>query len=837
LGTENKKSIVYRVEKTKKEWSIKQIFSSSKKLKNMIVCPQPFITEYDNKTRKEHYSYRLFLGMDNGDKTYRIVSVTEHGKIFYQVVGPKKTQTKYYDEEDYVEYWSNMNAVWALPVAFHPAGHQLLWKDKNNNYFVAGYDCNIWGKSTPTKLSLKNKEVVVPTPNGLGIISWQKNTDGIEMYLIPKKSSSHQLTEYKFEAAPVSVPDGRGIVGKTVKNGVNTLHYAPIQVPLHNVLNAWLFINSAGELDLFQKQFGLFRPTNDEQLYQLYETENYSRCSPTRPYLITTDIFWEIFGAAYQGIFIVKEREQAIPNFWQFINEAGNYFKTNNKASKWNAVFATLKDLKVNNKTNKEVLRIVNENNDVSDVTQEFYAYSDLKPRGHYTSTPEMELYFRAFRYFTTILSDSENQIVLKELENLPTEISKYAINWIESYSEFIAPSRSLLVWKNLKMTIPKYCQYPKKETAIFPLSWGFDNEIFYNAVYHEDWAENMRIQGTPDRNGFVPDDKKRFLPSGLDIAAVLDNGFADKLLANEYAKYPPLRKMITNLRSNYKTHSNTTDFKTNLYNQWLNAMAVQWADSVNPVGNKGKEIWQAKRLQTGLATWATLRHATVLVNERSAAECGEGGFEEMIMKSPKGSVEADPYTFRAIADLFQELLKTTSKLKSNSATQQAVYNGLIERLKEAKEETLLFAAMAEKERKGEKLTEKECEKILWVARVAEHLFLVFRSLEDNEYGLSTPDPIGKITDVAAVNWARGFGEGVFSYLMAAVGNPMEWNYIVPYYGRYQIVRGSIYSYYEFESQELLNDKEWLQRIAKQPVLPWTKPYIYSTKSYINTGY
>ena len=264
--------------------------------------------------------------------------------------------------------------------------------------------------------------------------------------------------------------------------------------------------------------------------------------------------------------------------------------------------------------------------------------------------------------------------------------------------------------------------------------------------------------------------------------------------------------------------------------------MAVQWADSVNPVGNYGKEIWQVKRLQTGLATWATLRHATVLVNERVAAEAGEGGFEDILMKSPRGCVEADPYTFKAIANLFQELLKTASKLKSNTAAQQAVYNGLIERLKEAKEETLLFSALAEKERKGEKLTDKEYEKILYVARVVEHLFLIFRSLDAEGYGLSTPDPIGKIADVAAVNWARGFGQGVFSYLMAAVGNPTEWNYIVPYYGRRQIVKGSIYSYYEFESQELLNDEEWRERINKQAVLPWVEPYITRQRTSINAN-
>ena len=63
-----------------------------------------------------------------------------------------------------------------------------------------------------------------------------------------------------------------------------------------------------------------------------------------------------------------------------------------------------------------------------------------------------------------------------------------------------------------------------------------------------------------------------------------------------------------------------------------------------------GRQTWAAKRLQTGLASWATLRHASVLVNDRTAAECGEAGFEPIIMTPPRGYVEPDPKSFEAIA-------------------------------------------------------------------------------------------------------------------------------------------------------------------------------------------
>ncbi len=84
----------------------------------------------------------------------------------------------------------------------------------------------------------------------------------------------------------------------------------------------------------------------------------------------------------------------------------------------------------------------------------------------------------------------------------------------------------------------------------------------------------------------------------------------------------------------------------------------MQWADDVVSPNAAGDEaLWRSKRLQTGLASWATLRHATVLVNERTTAECGEAGFEPIVLRPPRGYVEPDPRTFEAIAALFDSLL------------------------------------------------------------------------------------------------------------------------------------------------------------------------------------
>ena len=589
-----------------------------------------------------------------------------------------------------------------------------------------------------------------------------------------------------------------------------------------------MFTNSTEEINHFQKQFGLFRPNSHNQLYELYETENYycgryDRRSPTRPYIVTTDLFWELFGAAYQGLFMVKERDEAIPNFWKFILEADKYYKKLNSNSKWVPVFATLKDLYYGNIKNKEVVNINNGIDVFCEITGDNYSYSNLKPRGHYVSSPEMKKYFRAFQYFTTIFKNKQELLI--ELNQLPVNITIHAEKWIKSYTGFISPSRSPLVWSKLPQQAPTYCQYPQKEFTLFPLSWGFDNEVLNSTIYHSNYPAEYQVVG-------------RLLSSGIDLASCLGNSFAEDLLASDYQKYPQLKKVIDNLKTNFKNNSKDTNYNKNLYQNWINAIATQWADSIpSPNGMADREIWHTKRLQTGLATWATLRHATVLVNERSVAECGEGGFEEILMRAPRGYVEPDPNTFGAIANLFDIALSYVSKTiaskpdiediessETEKAEKKSLYNGIISRLKEAASEARAFQVMAAKEQKGIPLTNSENEKILFVSRTGEHLFLVFNSLSNKDYALSTPDPIAKIVDIS--------GDGIISpFLMSAVGNGMEWNYVVPYFGRHQIVKGSIYSYYEFKSDILINDNEWREKVTKQEFLEWIKPYISNQKA------
>ena len=260
--------------------------------------------------------------------------------------------------------------------------------------------------------------------------------------------------------------------------------------------------------------------------------------------------------------------------------------------------------------------------------------------------------------------------------------------------------------------------------------------------------------------------------------------------------RFPPLDTALTDLA--VRSAGALTETSPNLYQRWIDALAVQWADSTpSPNGALDADLWRVKRLQTGLASWATLRHATVLVNERNSAECGEGAFEFIQMRPPRGYVEPDPKAFGKIAGLFDAAIQLvansgaslTGKIPQgeddNQRAQESLRQGLLRRLGETAAKARLFQAIATKETLSEPLTSQEYEEILYFGRVAEHHFLVFNSLANKDLALSNPNPIPKIADVSDV-------QGSAPYLLVGVGRPFEWDNIAPFFGRHEIVRGRL---------------------------------------------
>jgi len=824
-GTLGREYVIFKVERKNLTWTWRRIYSSRQEIRRLVAAPRPFIVRYDEPRHLGIQAYRLLFGLRATDGSYSIRSITAEGQREYQVVGRRQTLTKFTDAD---QNPSELIASSALPVGFHPAGHLMLWEDGKHCFQVASYDRDHWKKSAP----LLGREVcggtMSVTPNGVGLLHWVRNATGIELLLQRGALSRQEATDYELTSAPSSVADGRGIVGVSKTGSGLAVNYVPINVPLHDSVNAWMYVESPQDAQLLARNGGLFRDlANEDQLYSLYDTESYmcgglDESTPTRPYLVTTDSFWELFAAAYEGIFILRERQTAIPAFWQFVEKANASLGRSNPHSPWTRAFAALAALETRPERNQEAARIISADGPrFSPTLGVQFDYGELKPRGHYSASPGTQRYFRAFRYLTRL---STMKWSTDELSQLPPDVKAEAMRWIGSYQDMIAPSRSPLVWQSAGWVPPPYVKHPQSIPVLFPISWGYDNETLYATTFHPDSPENERIAGPLG---------PRLQPSALDFAAALGSRFARELLDDEIRKYPSLDLALKDLEVRSRNASAGTS--PNLYQRWIDSLAEQWADSMPSVnGALDEKLWRTKRLQTGLASWATLRHATVLVNERTGAECGEGGFEFIIMRPPRGYVEPDPSTFGRISDLFDAAVQLVNNSKAPLAgsiprtedenrTGESLRQGLVGRLAETAAKARLFQSMAEKEVRAQVLTPQEYDEILYFGRVAEHHFLVFKSLANKDLALSNPNPIPKVADVADI-------AGHAPYLTVGVGRPLEWDHTVPYFGRHEIVKGAAYSFYEFSSDSILNDAEWVKRLASQPHPAWVAPYV-SAKS------
>jgi hypothetical protein len=147
--------------------------------------------------------------------------------------------------------------------------------------------------------------------------------------------------------------------------------------------------------------------------------------------------------------------------------------------------------------------------------------------------------------------------------------------------------------------------------------------------------------------DSIVFDRKKqtRMVPSGLDVMAALGNDTAVRLLAPELTKH----KYSSNLLAARRVVDAMTpdEWNETAYNQWLSTLrtlddAPESAQHF-PASLKG-EAWRRKQLRTALASWAELRHDTILYAKQS--------YSSTACEYPAGYVEPYPAFFRRVREL-----------------------------------------------------------------------------------------------------------------------------------------------------------------------------------------
>lgn len=289
------------------------------------------------------------------------------------------------------------------------------------------------------------------------------------------------------------------------------------------------------------------------------------------------------------------------------------------------------------------------------------YDFSQMKPRGHYTDTRQLERYFRAMMWLGRtemalvrtprgrtvfnraaldaafllhlLLRDSEQRprwdrvnLVIErmvgEKDSMdPVDMAAFATaNQLDDLPALAAVSdaeleQTLLASSYGQQRIMSQILESDPEAPTLPLPRVFlllgqrftiDAYVFHRLTYDRlvDPASKRKM--------------RRMLPQELDVQFALGSNTAGALLADEIGHFNYQGALH---ETRFLVESHPVQFwDANLYNGWLNAIRAL-NDDLTAAGRPESlrtEAWARKSLETQLAAWAELRHDTLLYAKQS---------------------------------------------------------------------------------------------------------------------------------------------------------------------------------------------------------------------------
>jgi hypothetical protein len=334
------------------------------------------------------------------------------------------------------------------------------------------------------------------------------------------------------------------------------------------------------------------------------------------------------------------------------------------------------------------------------------------------------------------------------------------------------------------------------------------DSYIFQQLVYNE--VELYEGPGQPFTWKMTVAGPIRAFPRGLDVTAVLGSDRALSILEEEGdTQYDGYAEQVARLRQEFNELPDE---------QWIQNLYWNWLHSLRPLlSEKGEgypafmqtPAWTDKDLHTFLGSWAELRHDTILYAKQSYTIVAES--EPMPPEeAPAGYVEPQPEVFGRLAALTRQMI--------DGLDGRALLRDGYRRNLESMERLLLdLKAIAEKELRGQPLTEDEVWCIRKIGDVLEEIVTLSEQAAD-EITSETDERMAIVADVHTdLNQPT-------EVLEEAVGDAFVIHVLVPAGDRLALTLGAVFSYYEFKQplDNRLTDEAW-QAMDPRPQRPaWT---------------
>lgn len=294
----------------------------------------------------------------------------------------------------------------------------------------------------------------------------------------------------------------------------------------------------------------------------------------------------------------------------------------------------------------------------------------------------------------------------------------------------------------------------------------------------------------------------KRVNISSFDVLTVFGSQKAEEVLYEYYKpneKWPEYDQELARMKEDYQQRKDQF-FTDDLYHGWLKLIAlVLDTPQVNNLPYfMTTNAYQYKNINTALGSFAELKHDNVLYAQQMAAEAGGPNDEAA---KPLHYVEPNVALYQQLSQL---LAKTQAGLKQHGVDDEEI-SGPID---EMQRYVTLFETVSQKQLNGEPTSHDELVEIGYFGGMVDYIknnyqyYLASLGLGDYEAEKSS----ALISDIATI-----FDMG---YLELGTGLPYDIYALVNINGQDVMVRGVVYSSYEFFSAKRLTDQEWQKMLG-----------------------
>ncbi|MHA1198326.1 MAG: DUF3160 domain-containing protein [Candidatus Heimdallarchaeaceae archaeon] len=460
--------------------------------------------------------------------------------------------------------------------------------------------------------------------------------------------------------------------------------------------------------------------------------------------------------------------------------------------------------------------------------------YTQYIVRGHYTRNEILANYFRAMMYAGRMgfllqsptgdpaMGIEHTRMAILLLSSFNTSISTDTVwdYWDRIYeptvfyvgsADDLTPAEYYQIWQNLggpegdglatESFIVDFIDEAK--TYRKPL---INSMFIFETEDPENVTQGFRLMG----QRFIPDSYifqqlvhtqvgNRLMPTGLDVFSVFGSPRADYFMADENLIYADYDDQILKLRTEFGS-LNEHDWTQNLYWMWLYSLfPLLEPATLGFPGFMLSDTWSDKALMTASASWAELRHDTILYAKQSYT--AELGMPEIM----QGYVEPYPEVYARLASLVR-----------------LMQSGLEER-------GLFFGSFSSK--------------LLYIAEIFDNL--VELSIKELENVPFTSGEIGYINNVGilieeaasfldpdAEDWVSEADDRMAviadvhtdpnsgNVLEVASGDPFViYTVVQDEKGNLRLTRGGTFSYYEFHHPmvDRLTDEGWQEMLDTNP--------------------